>query len=40
MAAITRHTTVIILGDARTNYNLTNERVMKEIKQRSKQINW
>jgi len=40
LAAITRHTTVIILGDARNNYNLPHEWVLKEIKQRAKQLIW
>jgi hypothetical protein len=40
LAAITRHTTVIILGDARNNYNLPHEWVLKEIRQRAKQLVW
>ncbi len=40
LAAITRHTTVIILGDARNNYNLPHEWVLREIKQRAKQLIW
>lgn len=40
LAAITRHTTVIILGDARNNYNLPHEWVLKEIQQRAKQLIW
>jgi uncharacterized protein with von Willebrand factor type A (vWA) domain len=40
LAAITRHTTVIVLGDARNNYNLPHEWVLKEIKQRAKQLIW
>jgi len=40
LPAITRHTTVIILGDARNNYNLAHEWVLKEIKQRAKQLIW
>ena len=40
LAAITRHTTVIILGDARNNYNLPHEWVLKEIRQRAKQLIW
>jgi uncharacterized protein with von Willebrand factor type A (vWA) domain len=40
LAAITRHTTVIVLGDARNNYNLAHEWVLKEIKQRAKQLIW
>ena len=40
LPAITRHTTVIILGDARNNYNLPNEWVLREIQQRAKQLIW
>jgi uncharacterized protein with von Willebrand factor type A (vWA) domain len=40
LASITRHTTVIILGDARNNYNLPHEWVLKEIRQRAKQLIW
>ncbi|MCC6848254.1 MAG: VWA domain-containing protein [Deltaproteobacteria bacterium] len=40
LAAITRHTTVIVLGDARNNYNLPHEWVLKEIKQRAKRLIW
>jgi uncharacterized protein with von Willebrand factor type A (vWA) domain len=40
LAAITRHTTVIVLGDARNNYNLPHEWVLREIKQRAKQLIW
>ena len=40
LPTITRHTTVIILGDARNNYNLPHEWVLKEIKQRAKQLIW
>jgi len=40
LPAITRHTTVIILGDARNNYNLPHEWVLREIKQRAKQLIW
>ncbi len=40
LATITRHTTVIILGDARNNYNPPHEWVLKEIKQRAKQLVW
>jgi len=40
LATITRHTTVIILGDARNNYNLPHEWVLKEIRQRAKQLIW
>lgn len=40
LPTITRHTTVIILGDARNNYNLPHEWVLREIKQRAKQLIW
>ena len=40
LATITRHTTVIILGDARNNYNVPHEWVLKEIRQRAKQLIW
>ena len=40
LAAITRHTTVIVLGDARNNYNLPHEWALKEIRQRAKQLVW
>ncbi len=40
LASITRHTTVIVLGDARNNYNLPHEWVLKEIRQRAKQLIW
>jgi hypothetical protein len=40
LATITRHTTVIILGDARNNYNLPHEWVLREIRQRAKQLIW
>ena len=31
---------MIVLGDARNNYNLPHEWVLKEIKQRAKQLIW
>lgn len=40
LASITRHTTVIVLGDARNNYNLPHEWVLREIRQRAKQLIW
>jgi len=40
LATITRHTTVIVLGDARNNYNLPHEWVLKDIRQRAKQLIW
>ncbi len=35
-----KRTTVIILGDARNNYNLPHEWVLKEVQQRAKQVIW
>jgi hypothetical protein len=40
IAAVTNKTTVIVLGDARNNYNLPHEWVLKEIRQRAKQVIW
>ncbi len=40
LAAVNHRTTVIVLGDARNNYNLPHEWVLKEIRQRAKQVIW
>lgn len=40
LSAINKRTTVIILGDARNNYNLPHEWVLREIRQRAKQLIW
>jgi hypothetical protein len=40
LGAVNRKTTVIILGDARNNYNLPHEWVLKDIQQRAKQVIW
>ena len=40
IAAVNNKTTVIILGDARNNYNLPHEWVLKEVRQRAKQLIW
>jgi uncharacterized protein with von Willebrand factor type A (vWA) domain len=40
IAAVNKRTTVIILGDARNNYNLPHDWVLKEIRQRAKQLIW
>lgn len=40
LAAVNKRTTVIILGDARNNYNLPHEWVLKDIQQRAKQVIW
>ena len=40
IAAVNNKTTVILLGDARNNYNLAQEWVLKEIQHRAKQVIW
>jgi uncharacterized protein with von Willebrand factor type A (vWA) domain len=40
LGALNRRTTVIILGDARNNYNMPHEWVMRDIKQKAKQVIW
>jgi hypothetical protein len=40
IGAVNNRTTVIVLGDARNNYNLPHEWVLKEIRQRAKQLIW
>jgi uncharacterized protein with von Willebrand factor type A (vWA) domain len=40
LGAITKRTTVIILGDARNNYNVAHEWVLRDIQQRAKQVLW
>lgn len=40
LAAVNNRTTVIILGDARNNYNLAHEWVLRDIQQRAKQVIW
>ena len=40
LAAVNNRTTVIILGDARNNYNAAHEWVLKEVKLRAKQVIW
>jgi len=40
LSAINKRATVIILGDARNNYNLPHEWVLREIRQRAKQLIW
>ncbi len=40
LSIINRRTTVIVLGDARNNYNLAHEWVMRDIQQRAKQVLW
>lgn len=40
IGSVTRKTTVLILGDARNNYNAPHEWVLREIRQRAKQLIW
>jgi hypothetical protein len=40
LSAVNKRTTVLILGDARNNYNLPHEWVLRDVKQRAKQIFW
>lgn len=40
MPAVTGHTTVIIIGDGRNNYNDPKEWILKELKQKAKRIIW
>jgi hypothetical protein len=40
LGAINNKTTVIILGDARNNYNLPHEWVLKDVQARAKQVIW
>jgi uncharacterized protein with von Willebrand factor type A (vWA) domain len=40
IAGVNKRTTVIVLGDARNNYNLPQEWVLRDIQQRAKQVIW
>ena len=40
LSAINRRTTVIVLGDARNNYNLPHEWVLRDIQRKAKQVIW
>jgi uncharacterized protein len=40
LAAVNGRTTVIVLGDARNNYNLPQEWVLKEVQRKAKQVIW
>jgi len=40
LEAVDSRTTVIILGDARNNYNAPNDWVLRDIQQRAKQVIW
>jgi uncharacterized protein with von Willebrand factor type A (vWA) domain len=39
-ASITSKTTVLVIGDGRNNYNRPNEWVLREVKQKAKQLIW
>ena len=40
LSAVNNRTTVLILGDARNNYNLPHEWVLKDMQRRAKQLIW
>jgi uncharacterized protein len=40
VSSINKRTTVIVLGDARNNYNLPHEWVIREVQQRAKKVIW
>jgi uncharacterized protein with von Willebrand factor type A (vWA) domain len=40
LAAVNNRTTVIVLGDARNNYNLPHEWALKDVQLRAKQVIW
>lgn len=40
LTAVNKRTTVIVLGDARNNYNLPNEWTLRDIRARAKQVIW
>jgi len=40
LTAVNKRTTVIVLGDARNNYNLPNEWALRDIRARAKQVIW
>src|SRR5215204_1688904 len=40
LSVINKRTTVLVLGDARNNYNLPHEWVLRDIRQKAKQIVW
>ena len=40
ITAVNKRTTVIVLGDARNNYNLPNEWALRDIRLRAKQLIW
>jgi uncharacterized protein with von Willebrand factor type A (vWA) domain len=40
LGTLNRHTTVLILGDARNNYNAAHEWALKDIQRKAKQVVW
>ena len=40
LAAVNKRTTVIVLGDARNNYNLPHDWVLRDVRKRAKQVIW
>jgi hypothetical protein len=40
LSVLNRHTTVLILGDARNNYNAPHEWALKEVQRKAKQVIW
>jgi len=40
LSAVNKRTTVIVLGDGRNNYNLPHDWVLRDIRQRAKQVIW
>jgi uncharacterized protein len=40
LGAVNRRTTVIILGDARNNYNVPREWVLRDVRERAKRVIW
>jgi hypothetical protein len=40
LASINRRTTIIVLGDARNNYNLPHEWVLRDVQRKAKQVIW
>jgi uncharacterized protein with von Willebrand factor type A (vWA) domain len=40
LSTVNRRTTVLILGDARNNYNAPHEWILKDIRQKAKQVIW
>jgi len=37
---VTGKTTILVIGDGRNNYNRTNDWVLKELRQKAKQLIW